>query len=242
MNDYKKLYDRVGKLCGWDFSNLDVISKGEKWDFYEEVLKFANKKSVLLDIGVGGGKKILKIAPKVKLIIGIDHSSAMITTAKKNLSKTKINNVRFQKMEAKKLEFPNESFDVVADRHCDFFAKEVYRVLRKGGHFLTQQVSEGDKLNIKEAFKRGQTGSLKKEDLLDLADAGFSNIKSFDYNAIEYYKTSKDLLFLLKHTPTIPNFGKRKSDLKTFDSFVQRNMTKKGIKTNSKRFLIIATK
>lgn len=38
-NDYKKLYDKVGKRIGWDFSRLKTTEEGQGWDFYKEVLK-----------------------------------------------------------------------------------------------------------------------------------------------------------------------------------------------------------
>ena len=63
-----------------------------------------------------------------------------------------------------------------------------------------------------------------------------------EYNADEYYQTEEDMLFLLKHIPIIPNFGEEKLDFSNFERYVKDNMTKKGIKTNSHRGLIIATK
>lgn len=39
-----------------------------------------------------------------------------------------------------KLPFKDSSFDVVANRHESFDVGEVYRVLRPGGYFVTQQV------------------------------------------------------------------------------------------------------
>lgn len=36
--------------------------------------------------------------------------------------------------------FENESFDMIINRHGDFNAKELYRLLKKGGIFITEQV------------------------------------------------------------------------------------------------------
>jgi ubiquinone/menaquinone biosynthesis C-methylase UbiE len=244
---YKNLYNKVGKRIGWDFSHIKSTEVDQGWDFFQEVLKKAKPGDSLLDIGTGGGERILKIARHLQFVFAIDHSPSMIDTANKNLRKTKLNNVQFLLMDSAKLGFPDNNFDIVTDRHCDFNPSEVFRVLKKGGHFLTQQVSEGDQLNIKKAFRRGQgygikDGTLKNKYLKQLRRLGFSKIEDFDYNSKIIYKTDKDYIFLLRYTPTIPEFGKIKGDFEILRKFIEENKTKNGIPTNSKRFMIIATK
>ncbi|MBU0476681.1 class I SAM-dependent methyltransferase [Patescibacteria group bacterium] len=245
--NYQKLYDRVGGLIGWDFSKLKVKSGGEKWDFYKLVVEKARANSILLDIGTGGGERVLKISSDFLLVIGIDLSKSMINTANNNLQKSQITNIRFLQMDAKKLDFPNGFFDIVSCRHSDFFVAQVARVLVGGGIFLTQQVSEADKLNIKQAFGRGQSFGVKdsvaKETYINhLEEAGFSNIKTLDYDANEWYETPEDLIFLLRNTPIIPDFGKQPEDFEILSRFIDDNKDDKGIFTNSKRYMIIAEK
>lgn len=244
---YKNLYDRVGKRIGWDFSHLNSTEVGQGWDFYEEVLKKAKPTDTILDIGTGGGERILKIAHNFGAVYGIDYSQSMVDTANKNLQKTKLHNVKFLVMNSSKLDFPDNYFDIVTDRHCDFTPSEVFRVLKKGGYFFTQQVSEDDQRNIKKAFGRGQAyeikdGTLKNKYLKQLKKLGFKKINSFDYDSKVTYKTEKDYIFMLRYTPTLPEFGKRKNDFEILKKFIEENKTKKGIETNSKRFMIIATK
>lgn len=245
--DYRELYEKAGKRIGWNFSHLKTIETGQGWDFYQEVLKKGKSTDLILDIGTGGGERILKIAKQFKSVYAIDHTSSMIDTANKNLRKAKLNNVNFLLMDSEKLDFPDNYFDIVTNRHCDFNPTEVFRVLKKGGCFLTQQVSEGDQLNIKNAFGRGQSygikdGTLKNQYLKELKALGFNKIQSFDYNSKVIYKTDKDYIFLLRYTPTIPEFGKKKEDFEIFRKFIEENKTDKGIETNSKRFMIIAVK
>ena len=74
-----------------------------------------------------------------------------------------------------------------------------------------------------------------------MKEAGFKKINSLDYDAKEYYQTPEDLLFLLKHTPIIPDFGSDARDFEILSEFIKKNQTEKGICTNSKRYLIIAS-
>ncbi|MCP3793512.1 MULTISPECIES: class I SAM-dependent methyltransferase [Paenibacillus] len=245
--EYKEFYNKIGKINGWNFSHVKCISEGVKWDFYNEVAKTCKKSDILLDIGTGGGEAILSIADSALLLVGIDHSTGMIETATKNSAESDIANVRFLQMDAENLNFPENFFNVISSRHSCFYAKEIAKVLVKGGMFLTQQVSENDKLNIKEAFGRGQAWGAKKDSLkaqyiTELSDAGFKDIQSFEFNATEYYQTPADLIFLLKHTPIIPNFGEEEIDFQILQQFILDNQTELGIRTNSERFMVIARK
>lgn len=244
--DYKKLFDKAGKKIGWDFSRLNKQESGVRWDFYQEVLKKCDKNTVLLDIGTGGGKRVLCIKDKVRLLVGIDYSEDMINTARKNLLKSKAKNAYFYTMNAKKICFPDEFFDVISCRHSVIFPKEYHRLLKPGGWFLTQQIGEEDKANIKKYFGRGQNMNKKGTQMNRYAWAmkkvGFKNIKRRTYNSTEWYGGAEDLIFLLQYTPTIPNFGSKPEDMDSLARFIADNKEKRGIKTNSDRYLLIGQK
>lgn len=244
--EYKDFYNRVGKLNGWDFSKVKCTSEGVKWDFYHEVTQRCKESDALLDIGTGGGEALLSIAKYALRLVGIDNSAGMFEKAKSNLRHSGHTNVSFMLMDADKIDFPNNSFHVVSCRHSPFNTAEVARILVDDGIFLTQQVSEADKLNIRQAFGLNQgsvqDGTLKNRYISELYEAGFTEVKAIEYDATDYYETYEDLVFLLKHTPIVPNFGQDEHDFVILDQFIKANQTSKGIKTNSKRFMIIAKK
>lgn len=245
--DYKKFYERVGGKIGWDFSEVKVEKEGLKWDFYEQVKRKANNKGRILDIGTGGGKKILKASEGFDEVVGIDSSEAMISKAKENLEEAGVDNVEFKLMDSTKLKFADESFDVVTSRHAPYKADEVYRVLKEGGIFMTQQVSLGDIRNIKEVFGRGQgwgeeEGSFKERMVEELRDAGFKDIKVDEDEVDEFYQRVEDVLFLLKHTPIIADFGEREGDFEKMEKFIEENREERGIRTTEKRFMLVARK
>lgn len=244
---WKDFYERVGHKIGWDFSQLKVKTVGVGVDFYQEVSKQCQPNSVVLDIGVGSGERILPIADQVSQLVGIDSSHSMIRKAKETVASSDKQNVCFLNMDADQLEFPNECFDIVSCRQCGFSAAEVYRVLKERGLFFTQQVSEADKSNIKEFFGRGQAygvadGTLQQLLITQLREIGFAQIHQIEYDITEYYQTPEDLLFLLKHTPILPEFGKDPKDFELFAEFVAKNQTEHGIATNAKRFVIVGKK
>jgi ubiquinone/menaquinone biosynthesis C-methylase UbiE len=246
--DYNAFYERVGQLNGWDFSTMKVISEPLGWNLYDEVIRSTQPSDLLLDIGTGGGEAVLSIVNHAHLLVGIDLAQGMIETAQRNLEK-KANcpNVRFVQMDADHLQFPDQFFNVVSCRHSAFKASEVYRVIAEDGVFLTQQVSEYDKVNIAQAFGRGQhfgiePGTLLERYKMELKQAGFQQIEVREYNITEHYAAPEDLLFLLTHTPIVPHFGELASDQEIFEQFVQDNRDEKGIRTNSARFMITARK
>ncbi|MGZ9585820.1 class I SAM-dependent methyltransferase [Paenibacillus marinisediminis] len=242
--EYRAFYDRVGKLNGWNFSKVKCISEGAAWNFQQEVSRRCKKSDILLDIGTGGGEALLSIADAAMLLVGVDNSAGMVEAAHANVRRSSVSNVRILQMDASELVFPERFFNVVSCRHSPFSASEAARVLVDGGVFLTQQVSEHDKLNLVQAFGRRritvEDGALMKKYMIELHEAGFREIQSYEYDAAEYYETYEDLLFLLKHTPIVPDFGSREDDFAVLDQFIKDHSTNKGIRTNSKRFMIVA--
>jgi len=76
----------------------------------------------------------------------------------------------------------------------------------------------------------------------ELSSAGFELVQVREYNIIDYYSSPEDLIFLLKHTPIIPRFGEEEEDFTILQKFIDANSSEKGIRTNSKRFMITAVK
>jgi 2-polyprenyl-3-methyl-5-hydroxy-6-metoxy-1,4-benzoquinol methylase len=92
---YEKFYDRVGAENGWDFSRVKCQTEGVLWDFYEEVKKSSQPTDILLDIGTGGGEKVIPLAASYLLVVGIDQSKGMIQTAIDNFRESGTRYVRF---------------------------------------------------------------------------------------------------------------------------------------------------
>ena len=254
MNDEIKMYNDQGN---WDFSNLNIHTEyEEKWDMYEEVKKYSNEKSLILDLGTAAGEKIFKKMPKnVGLIIGTDLSPKMIENAKINAKNYPSVKVKFAVMDNLKIEFPNEIFDIVTARHTIINAKEIYRVLKKSGVLVLRGVDKEDCLELKNIFGRGQAYNdkiaISQKDYEDIKKMGFKDIKLIKINANEYFKTEEDLKKLLIKTPILDDFSEErkinsihnnKIENELLKKYVKEYFTPKGILLKRRYYGIIAVK
>ena len=90
MNNELKFYNEIKN---WDFSEIKYTEESlTNWDIYDILNKESTKDSYILDLGTGGGEKLLKNFPEAKMIIGTDLSPEMIKTAQINLEKSKRKN------------------------------------------------------------------------------------------------------------------------------------------------------
>jgi ubiquinone/menaquinone biosynthesis C-methylase UbiE len=106
--------------------------------------------STVLDYGCGTGRNALRLLGlRPKKLVGIDISRKGIEEAKKCAG----DKAEFSMMDAHKLEFPDDTFDLVVGRailhHLDFTIamQEVKRVLRKGGYAIFAEPLRDNPLN-----------------------------------------------------------------------------------------------
>ena len=173
-----KYYEKIGN---WDFSQIKCeTEKLTNWNFYEKIKENTNEKSLCLDLGTGGGEKVLKNYPDVGMIIATDFSEEMMKTAKENAKKYPEKRVKFTKMNNLEMNFPSETFDLISARHTIINAKQIYDLLVPGGTVVIRGVNKKDCWEIKELFGRGQAYNdemaISEKDYLDLKEAGFNAI------------------------------------------------------------------
>lgn len=243
-----KFYERIGD---WDFDQIKFkTEKITDWDFYKKIGLNTNKQSLCLDLGTGGGEKVLRYYPDVGTIIATDFSEEMLKTAKKNLEKYPNKRVKFTQMDNLKMTFPKETFDLISARHTVIDAKQIYNCLVEGGTLIIEGVDKKDCWELKELFGRGQDYNdeiaISDQDYNALKEAGFTHIEKIMVLENEYYQTEEDLLALLLKTPILNNFQDAKNknmiEKDLFNQYVEKYKNEKGILLKRVLYGIVAKK
>ena len=244
------------KIANWDFSEIkceeEILTD---WNFFKQIEKHTNEKSLCLDIGTGGGEKVLKNYPSVGMIIATDFSREMIYTAKENAKKYQKKNIKFGVMDNLEMKFPSNLFDLVSARHTKIHAKQIHNCLTEGGTLVIEGVDQKDCWEIKKIFGKGQGYKDKKaiseQDYEDIINAEFSKVEKVKIRINEYYKSEEDLLALLLKTPILDDFSEiedsfeehiKSIDSKLFDEYVNRFKTTRGILLERVLYGIVAKK
>lgn len=249
------MIERYEELGNWDFSNINVVEEYENnWDMFEEIKKYSSEKSLILDLGTGGGEKVISKMPKnVGMIIGTDLSPKMIETANENLKKHPEVKAKFAVMDNLNLKFPDGLFDIVSARHTVINAKEIYRVLNENGVLILRGVDKYDCWDLKKLFGGGQCFNdkipISKQDYEDIKKAGFKRVELIELKANEYYKTKDDLFALLLKVPILDSFSTSlrskeilNEKMNLFERYVKENTTQKGILLKRVYYGIVAKK
>lgn len=150
------------------------------------------KGDTVIDLGSGAGNDCFvaraETGPEGK-VIGIDFTPAMIEKARANAEKLGFNNVEFRQGDIEKMPVTANVADVIVSNcvlnlvpNKDAVFKEIFRVLKHGGHFsISDVVLVG---NLPEALCKDAemyagcvSGAIQKNIYLELIKAnGFSNI------------------------------------------------------------------
>ena len=247
--------DYYSKLANWSFEDINYTSEVyTNWIYEEEIAKYIDKNSKVLDLGTAAGEKVLNYVPNCFEILGTDFSKEMIETATQNLLKSGRKNISFRVMDNLKMNTPDNYFDLVTARHTPIDSIQIYKTLKKSGRLIIRGVDKLDCWNLKRMFGRGQAyNDLKPISLIDyeaIIDAGFKDVELIPLHVIEYYKTKEDLYTLLIKTPILNDFSKEKFQVyerktiekEIFERYVKENMTEKGIKLVRRYYGITARK
>jgi SAM-dependent methyltransferase len=140
------------QMSGWDWSYVERrYSEGQTpWDYREKVQAHLQPNLTLLDMGTGGGELLASMAPLPNNTWATEGYPPNIPIARARLSPLGVTVVP---VEGDLLPLTDGSFDLVINRHESFDIREVYRVLRPGGTFITQQVGAQDLIELNEAFQ-----------------------------------------------------------------------------------------
>jgi len=138
---------------GWDFSLLAgrMVEAPLAFDYVAQVRRRLPGVAALLDLGTGGGEVLAQLAPLPETTIATEAYAPNAPLAARRLAEFKACVVLVQgapenwqtlatpDCNRPPLPLRDRAFDLVINRHESYLAAEVFRVLRPGGRFMTQQ-------------------------------------------------------------------------------------------------------
>lgn len=185
---------------GWNFSHIEGRWSSEdlSWDYKRTLLSHLKSRDKLLDMGTGGGE----------FLLSLEHPYTLTTVTESYLPNIKLLKETLQNMgitvafilNDNHIPFEDNSFDIILNRHESYNIREVARILKSGGYFITQQV--GGKNNndlssmlidgFKPKFPHHNLESniaLFKEAEFEIIEAleEFPRIRFYDVGALVYF-------------------------------------------------------
>jgi SAM-dependent methyltransferase len=132
---------------GWEFAWLDgrALESEPSWSYPDLAGALVRRASSLLDLDTGSGELLAELAPLPPHTVAVESWARNTPVARDRLSPFGV---------AVLTELPGgeEEFDVVLSRHGRLPAADIARLLRPGGHLLSQQVGSDDLVQLNDAL------------------------------------------------------------------------------------------
>jgi SAM-dependent methyltransferase len=238
--------EEKASFLGWDFSHIDNRWEYEKnpFDYKKIVLSYLKPDYKLLDMGTGGGEFLLTLKHP--------YSNTYVTEGflpNYNFCKTKLAplgiTVKYIN-EDDKIDYSDNFFDIIINRHESYDINEIYRVLKPGGIFITQQIGNLNDLdlskkinpNFKSLFNNNNLKYIKSK----LESNNFSVLKTDEkFTPIKFFDTGAFVYFAKIIEWEFPNFSVKNNltQLIEIDEEINNNGY---LQAKEHRFIIVARK
>lgn len=193
---YWKEEESAAVMKGWDFRHIEgrFYSAEDElpWDYARVIRSKLKNTDRLLDIDTGGGEFLLSLGHPYRLTSAAEGYPPNVELCRRRLGELGID---FHEMsDYSAMPFEDGQFDVVIDRHGSYDAGEVFRVLKNGGVFITQQVGCRNDRELVERLLSDAGYSYPGFDLASQTEvfrmAGFEIMEQGEaYRPIRFYDT-----------------------------------------------------
>lgn len=240
--------ETVAHICGWDFSHIQGKFEEENdlpWDYETIVRNYLKKDHELLDMDTGGGEFLLSLAHPYEKTSATEAYGPSVQLCKKVLLPLGITFKEADCVGA--FPFADNTFDLVINRHGNYNPDEIYRVLKPGGVFITEQVgAENDRDLVAQLLSIVPLMPFP-EQYLDIAvskfeKAGFLIVEKQEaFRPIKFYDVGALVWFAHIIEWEFPGFSVQGSLDRLYD--LQETLEQRGvIEGTIHRFLLVARK
>lgn len=250
MEDWKSIWKQEEDLAhihGWDFSHIEGRYEEEKdlpWSYREIVKQYLTEDAELLDYDTGGGEFLLSLGHPGQKTSATEGYPPNVELCRETLLPLGIHFKECQ--DPAKIPYPDESFDLIINRHGDFDAPELYRLLKSGGVFITEQVGGENDRDLVEQVLLGTPNPFPhlnlKEQRKAFEEAGFEILRAEEaYRPIIFYDIGAFVWFAHVIEWEFPGFSVEKCMGKLLE--MQNTLERDGkIQGTIHRYLIVARK
>ena len=193
LREIWKKEEQIAHIKGWDFSHIDGKYDEEKdlpWDYKNIVSQYLKDDMELLDYDTGGGEFLLSLNHPFKKTSATEGFQPNVELCREKLLPLGID---FRECcNPADIPYDSEAFDMIINRHGAFDARELYRLLKKDGIFVTQQVGGDNDRDLVEMVlpeTKGLFPHLRlKEQIKVFEEAGFQIVRAEEaYRPIKFY-------------------------------------------------------
>lgn len=163
----------IAHIHGWDFSHIDGRYAEEEdlpWSYRDIINARRRPEHRILDIDTGGGEFLLSLGHPCENTAATEGYAPNVELCREKLIPMGID---FRSGNGNRLPFEDDCFDLVINRHGDFDAGEIRRVLKPGRLFITQQVGAENDRELVELLLPG-TPMPYPEQYLSIAEQKFA--------------------------------------------------------------------
>lgn len=141
------------QFSGWDFTTLENRWKINQpsWNYPDIAKAHMTGISVMLDLDTGGGELLSALAPFPPSTWATEIYPPNVPIAKAHLEPLGIHVIDDYSDDA--IPLPDSSLDLILNRHGSYSECELFRLLKPGGIFLTEQVGGQNDIHINELLQ-----------------------------------------------------------------------------------------
>jgi SAM-dependent methyltransferase len=196
---------------GWDFSWFEGRATEERppWGYARLMGERMARVGAALDVETGGGEVLASVAQPPALLVATEGWRPNVEVARTRLQSLGARVVAAA--DAPALPFVDASFDLVVSRHpVVVLWREIARVLRPGGSYLSQQIGPGTNRELTDFMMGPQPVNDSRSAASARRGAEAAGLEVLDLREcalrVTFYDVGAVILFLRKVPWTVPDF------------------------------------